>query len=452
MNKPLAFLIVLILSFAISPLAKAQSASLHLSPQQGTFYVGSIFDVSVFVNTEGNSINAVQVDLKFPPDLLQVTSPTAGSSFISVWGGQPFYSNRDGIISFKGGVPSPGINTSAGLVSTITFRVKAPGVAIISFLNTSRVLLDDGKGTDILKTATKGQYTLVIPPPEGPKVFSSTHPSLTNWYRDNNPGFFWEREQEVTDFSYTLSQDAREIPDNIPEEEGISAAFNDIGDGVWYFHIKPKKYNVWGGVTHYPVRIDTTPPREFQIKIERLGQLTEPRFFVYFSTVDLLSGVDHYELSVVDMSDPLAANNPFFMEAISPYKIPYESVGKYRVLIRAYDGAGNHRKSTADLNIVASFFSYTDKGIQIKKLFFPYWLLWLFLISAIVISIFLIRHFVLKRNIGIRLKKEVAEAEKEIEDVRKLEKKIKEMRTLEEEAKGEEERLIEKLRETGKSS
>ena len=50
-----------------------------------------------------------------------------------------------------------------------------------------------------------------------------------------------------------------------------------------------------------------------------------------------------------------------------------------------------------------------------------------------------------KKSLAKRLKKEVAEAEKEIEDVRKLERRIGEMRSLEEEARKERERLIGRL-------
>ena len=195
-NKILLAVISLILvAFSVLPGAvKAESASFYLSPSSGTFFMGSTFDVSVFVNTEGNSINAVQVDLKFPPDKLQVVNPTTGKSFIEVWADQPFFSNKDGLISFKGGVPSPGIKTSGALVSTITFRAKVPGTAKIYFLDSSKVLLADGKGTDILKTTMVGEYYFIIPSPEGPKVTSPTHPSFTIWYKDNNPSFSWERE------------------------------------------------------------------------------------------------------------------------------------------------------------------------------------------------------------------------------------------------------------------
>ena len=102
--------------------AKADNASLYLSPQSGTVFIGSTFDVSVFLNTNNNNVNAVKVDLKFDPTKLQVANPVAGKSFIAVWIAQPTFSNQEGTLTFQGGVPSPGINTSSGLVSTITFR------------------------------------------------------------------------------------------------------------------------------------------------------------------------------------------------------------------------------------------------------------------------------------------------------------------------------------------
>src|SRR3989344_1767081 len=125
--------IVVVLFFSIAtsvPLsANAGAATFFLSPTSGTFAVGETFSVSVYVNTGGNFINTIEANLVFPPDKLQVVSPSIGKSFIEIWVGQPQYSNIDGTISFRGAVPSPGINVSQGLISTITFRVKATGRA-----------------------------------------------------------------------------------------------------------------------------------------------------------------------------------------------------------------------------------------------------------------------------------------------------------------------------------
>ena len=446
-NKKLLVVFCFILIFIAVPclLAEGESASLYLSPYQGTFFIGTTFDISVFVNTEGNSINAVQVDLEFSPDLLQVTSPTAGSSFISVWADQPFYSNKQGIISFKGGVPSPGIKTSAGLVSTISFRVKAPGIATISFSDSSKVLLADGKGTNILKNTAIGNYTLIISPPEGPELFSPTHPSLTTWYKNNNPSFFWHTEPGVTDFSYSLDQDPQGIPDNISEGEENSVTFNDVKNGIWYFHIKAKKGGVFGGTTHYPLHIDTVSPQEFKIDIETIGGVTGSRFFAYFSTDDLLSGIDYYEVSIVDLSDSASEANPFFIEVVSPHRIPFEKAGKYAIIAMAYDKAGNYTEAKTTLNIVNSFIFYDSKGLRIKDLFFPWWLAYIILLIGVVLGI-LIYQRKQKKNLAVRLRKEVKQAEKEIEDVKKLEEKIQKMKSEEKKEVEEAERLARKLR------
>jgi hypothetical protein len=419
--------------------AEELSSSLYLSPYSGTFFVGSTFNVSVFVNTQESVVNAIEVDLKFPPDLLQVTNPTAGVSFISVWADQPSYSNKDGIISFKGGVPNPGIKTSAGLVSTITFRAKTPGTARISFSDSSKVLLADGKGTNILKSNANGEYILILEPPEGPNITSPTHPSQASWYANNNPVFFFEGQEGVTDYSYVLNQDPSGTPDNISEGAGNSVSLNDVGNGVWYFHVKSKRNGIWGGVSHYPIHIDNMPPKSFQVKIDSVS-------LAYFKTEDLLSGMDYYEVSVADVSDPETSANPFFLESVSPYKIPSAGSGKYMVLVRAYDKAGNYAQEQAILTVFNSFILVTENGIRIKTLFLPFWLIYS---VALVLLIFLgwkFFYFFKRRNLGKRLKTEVAEAEKEIEDVRRLEKNIREMRNLEEGARKESERLADRLR------
>ena len=438
--------LVLVFISGLPAITKAQGASLYLSPKSGTFFVGSTFDVSIFINTEGYSINAVQVDLKFPSNVLQVTSPTAGDSFISIWANQPFYSNEEGIVSLKGGVLSPGIKTSAGLVSTVTFRVKASGVADISFLDSSKILLADGKGTDILKTSTGGKYNLVTSPPEGPKVFSSTHPSLTTWYRNNNPEFYWEKTSKVTGFSYSFNRDPKDIPDNISEGESNSVSFSEVKDGINYFHIKAGKSGIWGGVSHYPIHIDTTPPPEFKIQIERFGGLTRPEFFVNFSTKDSLSGIDYYEISTVDINDPQSSISPFFIETISPYKIPSKSSGKYLIIVNAYDKAGNYIQSKEILHLITPFLVYVEEGIMVKGLFLRWWLVYGFLIILIGSIGFFIYRILRKGNLEQRLEKEVAEAEKEIEDVKRLKRRIRGIRSLEEKAEEGEEKLIEKLK------
>jgi len=362
--------------FLNSSVVEAGSASLYLSPASGSFLVGSTFSVSVFVNTEGNEINAVWAELKFPPEILQVTSPTAGTSFIAEWIVPPNYSNERGIISFRGGVPG-GITTSAGLISSITFRAVASGMAKVEFREGSKILLHDGKGTDILTTTINGEYHILIPPPEGPVVFSPTHPNPNVWYSASTPSFSWEREEGVTDFSWSFDQNPSGRPDSISEGTKTQVSFSDVSDGIWYFHLRQKKEEVWGKTSHSQVRIDTSPPNEFTPKVETYTRLIDYQTMVYFETTDNFSGISHYEVSLIDLS-AAEPSRSFFTEEMSPYQVPFRKAGKYNVIIKAVDRAGNTREAEARFRMITPLISHIEgRGLQIRGILFPWWLIWI---------------------------------------------------------------------------
>jgi len=379
MRKLFSIFTILILSFAITPSVKAEGASLYFSPTTGTFFVGSTFDVSIFLNTNDNNVNAVKVDLKFDPKKLQIAGPTAGKSFISVWVSQPTYSNTEGRASFQGGAPSPGINTSSGLVSTITFRAVNPGETSIAILSSSKVLLDDGKGTNILTSLGQGVYTLKIPPPEGPRVFSPTHSDQNKWYKNNNLSFSWEKEEGVSDFSYSIDNNFHGMPDNISEGDHISVSYSDLEDGIWYFHIKAKKGGYWGGVSHYLVQIDTTAPAAFSLVFEpslKSPSITSKEPIVSFITTDSLSGIDHFEIKTIDLQKAINGKDTgFFVEATSPYKLPTLDRGEHEVIVRAYDQAMNWQDASERIDVIPvdKPFYVTKRGINIWTFFLPWW-------------------------------------------------------------------------------
>lgn len=376
----------------IPPSYAESGASLYLSPSTGTFDVGSTFNVSVFLNTGGQNINAVGVNIKFDPKKIQLVNPTAGKSFISIWIAQPSYSNMEGTIFFQGGIPTPGINTSSGLVSTLTFRALAPGDTAVYFINSSQVLLDDGNGTNILNFTGRGSYSVSIPPPEGPKVYSSTHNDLNKWRKNNNPIFSWEKDKGVTDFSYAIDLDSENTPDNASEGENTSVSYAGMKDGIWYFHIKAKKQGIWGGITNYIALIDTTPPAAFTPEILQGNITTETQPVVSFITTDSLSGIDHFEIKTIDItSDRTTKEDSFYIEAVSPYRLPAMKEGKYIVAVRAFDKAGNWRDKTANVEIVPEGFKFYKNGFWLEGTFIPYWLVLLIsIILLIILSLILI--------------------------------------------------------------
>ncbi|MFH1656966.1 MAG: cohesin domain-containing protein [bacterium] len=416
MDKKLVVISLILAALSVSPAtAEAAGSSLYFSPNSGGFFVGSTFDVGIFVNTGGEDINAVEVNLKFDPAKLQIASPTAGKSFIEVWVAQPAYSNTQGIMSFIGGIPSPGINTSAGLVSTVTFRVISPGETLLSFLDSTKVLRNDAAGTNVLTSKGRAAYRLLIPPPEGPKVFSLTHSDANKWYKNNNPTFSWDKEEGINTFSYSFDNEPNGIPDNEAEGEHSSVSYGEVADGIWYFHVKAEKDGVWGGTSHFVVQIDASSPAVFEPVVEPAAKTIVKQPLVSFITTDALSGMDHYEFKYIDITkDKEQKPSGFFVEVATPHRVPLLEEGRYLIVIRAYDKAGNWREGTAKVQIFPEGFSLNKEGIQYQIFFIPWWFLILILILIIIILIYLLRRRQMKNK------------DKEGERLAKIKKMLKE--------------------------
>lgn len=372
---------------------KADAANLSLRPSAGTFPIDSVFDVSVLLDTEGESINAVDIKILFPPDKLQVVSPSAGQSIIGVWTAQPTYNNQTGEIRLQGGVPG-GVNTSMGLISRLTFRVKQIGQAIIKFGDGSKVLLNDGKGTDVLENTVNGVFRLILPLPAGPIVASETHRDSSLWYANPNAIITWANALPVEGYSYILSQQPLELPDDISEGVRTSVAYSNLPSGTHYFHIKALRDGNWGGLTHFAINVDTEPPADFKIEVSPSARSSSKTLIAKFATTDNDSGINRYEYKVVSLSLKTQAalfnalNQNFFIKAQSPAVLNFQETGTYDFIVRAYDNAGNLQEGTQRISVVNPILKIVSgKGVEIGgKLTIP----WLWSIITALAVIFLL--------------------------------------------------------------
>jgi len=389
------FLITLfiLIGFSNSLSAQTKEAILYLSPTSGKIPVGNTFTVTFYVNTNGNFINAVETKILFPADKLQVVSPSIGQSCLEIWLKQPTYSNTEGWIKIGGGIPAPGINTSACALLTVTFRIKEIGRANIRFdVANSKVLLADGKGTDILGETKAGIYDLVLPPPAGPEIISSTHSDSTKWYNNNNVNFQWlvDDEKSIEGYSYILDNNPLTLPDDIIDRKENYVNYSNVADGIWYFHLKAKRNGFWGGVSHYAVKIDTSSPAQFPIKIQPSVRTSQTTLIVEFLTTDSVSGIDHYEIKTIplNLNKMVKAEQTLsqflFIEAQSPYILQLER-GNYDIYVRAFDKAGNFTESKQRLRIVTPIFQFVaGEGLKISEIIIIPWLgFWLILICLI---------------------------------------------------------------------
>ena len=161
------FLFLFCVCFAILPLV-AEGAILYLEPSSGEYQLGDTFGVKIKIDTEGECINAIEGNLRFSQDILKVVDFSQGNSIIALWAKLPEINQESGLVSFSGGIPNGycgrvlGDPKTSNLLGKIIFRVPEAlegkpreNLAEVGFLNTSQVLLNDGKGTKA-KLITQG--------------------------------------------------------------------------------------------------------------------------------------------------------------------------------------------------------------------------------------------------------------------------------------------------------
>lgn len=365
-----------------------QKASITFSPRTGAFQDGSTFEVPVYLDTLGKSVNTVELDIVFDPRRLQVITPAGRNSIITLWVAAPSYSNTEGSIRLSG-VITGGIITSNGLLTTITFKALAPGDTRVSLGSDTQVLANDGLGTRVNTSLGSALYSIVNKPPEGIRVFSDTHPDQDAWYNNTSPVLQWEKPPGVTGYSYVIDDKPNTIPDNTVDTTETTMALPIAKEGLTYFHIKAQKGGVWGGTTSFLLRIDTTPPAEFTPTADLYAAvIVSSRAIVSFFTTDALSGIDHYEVGTINKDDA-ADISPAFVESQSPYTVPTQGAKDLRVIVRAFDKAGNVRDSHIDIRLHPTFMNFlTANALTIILI------LLILLLLALVSHHYLIRHHI----------------------------------------------------------
>ncbi len=376
----------------------ATGASLKISPAAGVYEVGGLVDVSFIVDTGDQTINAVQASILFPADKLQVVNPVASTSFISLWVTPPTYSNTDGTINFQGGLPTPGIKTSGGVISTVTFRIKAAGSASIRYAPTSRVLLNDGAGTNILTSSGSADLSFKIPPPAGPIVSSPTHPDANAWFNNPQVQWQWDAVDGATGYSYVFDQSSKTVPDEIIDTTATAVGVKATSDGVWYFHVRAKS-DTWGGVTTVPVQIDATPPAIFTPQFDQSTITITDMPTMRFVTTDAASGIDHYEVKQIVSGAAGSQISSLFVETASPYTSGQLAVGSYQFIVRAFDRAGNNVDASTELTVIAGGLPFYARVPFLKNPGLANGaLIALGLIAIILLVIILWRHFRLRSS------------------------------------------------------
>jgi hypothetical protein len=360
------FLLGAVSIFFIPTFALAQTgASLSISPDSGTFAAGKTFTVNIVIDS-ADGFNTGNATLNYDPAVLSATGVSKGSSAFSLWAVEPSFDNSKGTVSFEGGNTSP--LTGKKTILSVSFKGLTEGKTDLSF-SAGSVLAADGKGTDILGAKNGASFTIgakelaVEPPPappaaptdtgggggvkpDAPIVSSPTHSDESLYYNAKKAKFTWDLPPDVTVVRLALDTSGSTTPTTNYDPAISEKEFDQLTDGVMYFHLRYKNDGGWGPVTHRKIMVDRTPPPAFEV--EATTDASSSDVILKFSATDTLSGIDHYELTV-DGGTPVKAS---LAELLSgEYNLTGQELGDHKLKVAAFDKAGNAGEGAANFKI-----------------------------------------------------------------------------------------------------
>lgn len=340
--------------------------------------IGDTIDVSVRIDTQGQTVNVAQGTIDYPASILQVSRVDHSNSIFNIWAQEPSVNTSTGEISFLGG----GTNSFSGTslyVLDITFVVRGTGTAALDFKNAG-VTAGDGTGANVLEStnpfslsvagssgagsvpvavgSTNGGTTtsstspesitrapaVVSGLPETPVLRVPLYPDQTRWYDQlGEVVLFWNLPADVSQVITRLSH----VPDLVAGQKQqqllTGQSFGTLSDGVWYLRAQFMNNVGISKPSYYKISIDTAPPLPFDIKIDNATS-DNPTPQITYRTNDSFSGIDHYEV-VVDGGDP-------FITTSTSITLSPQAPGLHTVIVNAIDLAGNVTKSSLAFNVL----------------------------------------------------------------------------------------------------
>ena len=182
-NNILFSLIGIVAFFSL--LTFVDAATLQVVPIGSAYHVGDTIRLKVAVTSDTQSINGASVSIKYPTDMLGLSSISKNDSIMTLWAQEPTYSNSAGTAKFEA-VALSGFTGQNGTLVTFVFKAKKAGKATVSITD-GTVLANNGEGTNVLTTKSGTTITIgeaVVAPADQPKLpedstTSSTETAIT---------------------------------------------------------------------------------------------------------------------------------------------------------------------------------------------------------------------------------------------------------------------------------
>jgi GxxExxY protein len=163
-NLLVSFSLLFVLFGVFAPLAQAAEISFDAKTTQAQ--VGQNFEVTLFVNTEQENINAFEGKIIFSNDLLDLKEIRDGNTIVNLWIDKPHIpqiaanqNTNSNEITFSGIIPG-GYVGNDGLIFSLIFEAKKEGEGVIEVQN-AKTLLNDGLGTPTQTMTKKLEFVAI---------------------------------------------------------------------------------------------------------------------------------------------------------------------------------------------------------------------------------------------------------------------------------------------------
>jgi hypothetical protein len=372
--------------------ATTHAATLSFISDVSGASIGDTIDVSVRIDSQGQTVNAAQGTIQYPSSILQVASVDHSNSIFNIWAQEPSVNSSTGEISFLGGSTNSFSGTSLYILD-VKFTVKGSGLATLDFANAG-VTSGDGTGANILDgtnplsitiggaagapsvtpsstpaaasgttTGSSGaggnaSSTAIVPAPvpvmrtavaatglpAAPVVSVPLYPQQGAWYNVVGDTIVqWDIPADVTQVETRVSHTKDTVAGTVQKELLTGQDIGVLAEGQWYVRVRFRNNIGWSSYTYYSIQIDTTPPLPFTVGISSTSS-DDPAPEINFATSDSLSGIKDYAITV--------DGTPLMTTASTTLTLPVQKPGKHTLTVQAYDLAGNAVASSIAFEII----------------------------------------------------------------------------------------------------
>src|SRR3989344_881302 len=175
MQSKSAHILLSVMSYLVLALPVAYAATLSIDPPDGNFGPGDTFVLTVRLDTAHDEcVNAASIVVNYPTDWMKASAISKGESLFTLWPEEPMIDLDNGVVRFDGGIPAgycgrvqgdPGkTNILAKIIFTIPGNMiggktaSGPEALAVTFGTETKVLLNDGFGTQAPLTLVSGAY------------------------------------------------------------------------------------------------------------------------------------------------------------------------------------------------------------------------------------------------------------------------------------------------------